>query len=155
MKRLLCAAAVLLCLVTANNSLAQTGNASLGGFVQDPSRAFIPGVTVTATNTQTGVASAAVTNETGAYNIPSVLPGTYKLTAELPGFRSQVFNDVRVGANTTGRYNFTLEVGAVTESVEVTAERTALLAETSPTIGQVLPERQVRDLPLVSTNVSI
>ena len=56
MKRLLCAAAVLLCLVTANNSFAQTGNASIGGFVQDPSRAFIPGVTVTATNTQTGVA---------------------------------------------------------------------------------------------------
>src|SRR5262245_31471352 len=109
MKRLL-AAAVLLCLVTANNSLAQTGNASLGGFVQDPSRAFIPGVTVTATNTQTGVTSSAVTNESGAYNITSLLPGTYKLSAELPGFRSQVFNDVQVGANTTGRYNFTLEV---------------------------------------------
>ena len=82
-----------------------------------------------------------------------LLPGTYKLTAELPGFRTQVYNDVQLGANTTGRYNFTLQVGAVTESVEVTAERTALLAETSPTIGQVLPERQIRDLPLVSTNV--
>jgi len=144
---------VLLCLVLAGNSLAQTGNASLGGFVQDSTRAFIPGVTVTATNTQTGVSASAVTNESGTYNIPSLLPGTYKLTAELPGFRSQVYNDVQVGANTTGRYNFTLEVGTVTESVEVTAERTALLAETSATIGQVLPERQVRDLPLVSTNV--
>src|SRR5262245_31765472 len=153
MKRLLSVAGLALFLITANNSLAQTGNASVGGFVQDPSRAFIPGVTVTATNVQTGVASSIVTNESGTYNISSLLPGTYKLTAELPGFRTQVYNEVQLGANTTGRYNFTLEVGAVTESVEVTAERTALLAETSPTIGQVLPERQVRDLPLVSTNV--
>src|SRR5262245_4186253 len=154
MKRLLLPIfVVLLCLVSTVNSQAQTGNASLGGFVQDSTRAFIPGVTVTATNTQTGVSASAVTNESGTYNIPSLLPGTYKLTAELPGFRSQVYNDVQVGANTTGRYNFTLEVGTVTESVEVTAERTALLAETSATIGQVLPERQVRDLPLVSTNV--
>ena len=153
MRKVPVAITVLLCLIQTNAAFAQTGNASVGGFVQDPSRAFIPGVTVTALNTQTGVATTVVTNESGAYNVPSLLPGTYKLSAELPGFRTQVYNDVQLGANTAARYNFTLEVGAVTEAVEVTAERTALLAETSPTIGQVLPERQVRDLPLVSTNV--
>ena len=153
MKRLLSLTTLLLCLVAPHKSLAQTGNASVGGFVQDPSRAFIPGVTVTAANTQTRVVVSVVTNESGTYNITTLLPGTYKLTAELPGFRTQVYNDVQLGANTTGRYNFTLQVGGVSESVEVTAERTALLAETSPTIGQVLPERQVRDLPLVTTNV--
>ena len=80
------AAVVLFCLVHIETTSAQSTNASVGGFVQDTSQAFIPGVTVTATNTQTGVVSTALTNETGAYNIPALLPGTYKLTAELPGF---------------------------------------------------------------------
>jgi hypothetical protein len=154
MKRMLAATAVLqLCLVLSHTAFAQTSNASVGGFVQDPSGAYIPGVSVTAANTQTGIVTAVITNESGAYTIPSLLPGTYRLTAELPGFKTRVLSDVQLGANTAGRYNFTLEVGAATESVEVTAERTALIAETSPTIGQVLPEKQVRDLPLVSTNV--
>jgi hypothetical protein len=131
---------------------AQTGNASVGGFVQDSTQAYIPGVTVTATNTQTGVANSVVTNESGAYNIPSLLPGTYRLTAELPGFKTEVFNDVQLGASSSARYNFRLAVGAVTESVEVTAQQTAILAESSPTIGQVLPEDQIRALPLVSNN---
>src|SRR6266850_2663592 len=153
MKRVFVAFSAVVCLLLARNASAQTGNASAGGFVQDASRAFIPGVSVTATNTQTGVATTVITNEAGAYNIPSLLPGIYKLSAELPGFRPQVINDVQLGANASPRFNFTLEVGAVTESVEVTAERTALLAETSATIGQVLPEQQLRNLPLVSTNV--
>src|SRR5215813_8109932 len=123
------AAAVVVCLVFTNNVFAQTGNASVGGFVQDPTQAFIPGVIVTATNTQTGVVTSAVTNESRTFTIPSLLPSVY--------------NDVQLGANTTGRYNFTLEVGSVTDSVEVTAERTALIAETSPTVGQVLPEQKV------------
>jgi hypothetical protein len=139
--------------VSANTAGAQTGNASVGGFVQDSSRAFIPGVTVTATNTQTGVSAEIITNESGTYNIPSLLPGVYTLRAELPGFRPHIFNEVRLGTNASARYNFTLEVGQLTDSVEVTAEATQLLAETSPTIGQVLPQQQVRDLPLVSTNV--
>ena len=89
----------LLCLAVSTNIFAQTSNASVGGFVQDPSGAFIPGVSVTATNTQTGVATTAVTNESGAYNITSLLPGIYKLSAELPGFRTRVFNDVQLGAS--------------------------------------------------------
>src|SRR5215470_8180124 len=154
MKRVLAVAAALLFgFAVSKKTFAQTGNSSVAGFVQDASGAFIPGVTVTATNTQTGVVTTVVTNESGSYNIPSLLPGIYKLSAELPGFKSRVYNDVQLGANTTGRYNFTLEVGAVNESVEVTAERTALIAESSPTIGQVLPEQQVHDLPLVSNNV--
>src|SRR5439155_13677350 len=144
---------IILCFIPVSTTLAQSGNASVGGFVQDSTQAFIPGVTVTATNKQTGVATTVITNESGTYTIPSLLPGTYKLTAELAGFRTQVINDVQLGQGVTARYNFTLQVGAVTDSVEVTAQATALIAETSPTIGQVLTERQVRDLPLASNNV--
>src|SRR5262249_49263793 len=75
------------------------------------------------------------------------------LTAELAGFKTQVINDVQLGQGASARHNFTLQVGALADSVEVTAQATALITESSPTIGQVLAERQVRDLPLVSNNV--
>src|SRR5437660_7403138 len=147
------AAMLVMCFVARVHSSAQTSNAAVGGFVQDPSQAFIPGVTVTATNTQTGVVTTALSNESGTYNIPGLPPGTYKLTAELPGFKTQVINDVQLGQSAIARYNFTLQVGAAAETVEVTAEATALIAESSPTIGQVLAEKMVKDLPLVSNNV--
>src|SRR5215475_4333071 len=147
------AATIVVITLSLSSSFGQTSNASVGGFVQDPSQAYIPGVTITVTNTATGVAVTAVTNESGAYNVPSLLPGPYKLAAELPGFRTQVFSDVQLGANTAARYNFVLQVGTASDSVEVTAEQTNLIAESSPTIGQVLTENKVRDLPLVSTNV--
>jgi len=151
MKHLLAAAAALALFST--GLFGQTSNASINGFVQDSSGAYIPGVTVKATNTQTGVSVTVITNESGTYNIPSLLPGTYRLTAELPGFRTAAVNDVQLGASAAARYNFTLEVGELTQAVEISADRTALLAESSPTIGQVLTEQKVRDLPLVTNNV--
>src|ERR1051326_2913 len=150
MRRILAATfVVVLCLVHIQIASAQSGNASVFGFVQDPSQAFIPGVTVTATNTGTNVVTTAITNESGTYNIPSLLPGTYKLTAELPGFKTQVFTNVQLGQAAALRYNFTLQVGATEQTVEVTAESTAVIAESSSTIGNVLAEKTVRDLPLV------
>src|SRR5438045_2751192 len=124
-------AAVFLSLVFVSISLGQSSNASVGGFVQDTSQAFVPGVTVTATNTETGVVATAVSNETGTYNIPSLLPGIYKLTAVLPGFRTQIINDVRLGQGAVARYNFTLQVGQVTQAVDVTTQTTSVLADTS------------------------
>jgi hypothetical protein len=120
-----------MCFVAIETISAQSGNASVGGFVRDSSQAFIPGVTVTVTNTQTGVVTTAITNESGTYSISGLLPGSYRLSAELPGFKTQVINDVQLGQGSSARYNFTLEVGAVAESVEVTAEATAVLAESS------------------------
>jgi len=150
---LLVAVSLLAALGLSTNAFAQSTYATVSGFVQDPSQAFIPGVTVTATNTQTGVATQTITNESGTYTVLSLLPGTYRLTAELPGFKTQVINDVQLGNGATARYNFTLQVGALTDSVEVTAEATRLISESSSTIGQVLSEKNVRELPLVSNNV--
>jgi type 1 fimbria pilin len=89
-------------LLVSSNAFAQAGNASVGGFVQDSSQSVIPGVSVTAENVQTGVVTSAVTNETGTYTILSLLPGTYRLTAELPGFRAQTYNDVQLGTGRAG-----------------------------------------------------
>src|SRR5689334_22136051 len=122
MKRLSAALAVFVSLlILSGNVFAQSSNASVSGFVQDSSQAFIPGVMVTATNTQTGVSASSITNESGTYTILSLLPGTYRLTAELAGFKTQVINDVQLGQSASARYNFTLQVGAVADSVEVTA----------------------------------
>src|SRR2546428_8102942 len=111
------ATALLVVIFFSTNTIAQSTYATVSGFVQDPSQAFIPGVTVTATNTQTGVATMSVTNETGTYTLLSLLPGTYRLTAELPGFKTQVINDVQIGQGAVARYNFTLQVGALSDSV--------------------------------------
>src|SRR5512145_2854857 len=110
-------ALVLLCFVPIQTALAQSGNASVGGFVQDPSQAFIPGVTVTATNSQTGVVTTAITNESGTYSMSGLLPGVYRMSAELPGFKTQVINGVQLGQGSSARYNFELQVGALADSV--------------------------------------
>src|SRR5688572_14884606 len=132
--------------------LGQSSNATITGFVQDPSQAMVPGVTVTATNTQTGITVPTVSNESGSYTIQSLLPGTYKLSATLPGFRTHTISDVVLGSGVTARYNFRLEVGQVSSTVEVTAASSTLITEASSSIGQVLDRQQVQDLPLVSNN---
>ena len=75
----------------------QSTNGSIGGTIEDATQALIPGVTVTATNVNTGVASTSLTNETGAYNFPNLPPGQYKVTAELPSFQTETKIDVEIG----------------------------------------------------------
>src|SRR5262245_42289614 len=75
----------------------QTSNATVGGTVSDATGALIPGVTVTATNTATGIVTTVITNERGAYQFASLQTGSYKLTADLAGFRTQSYNDVALG----------------------------------------------------------
>jgi len=131
----------------------QTSNATVGGTVSDATGALIPGVTVTATNTATGIVTTVITNERGAYQFASLQTGSYKLTAELGGFQTQTYNDVALGISQQVRLNFTLQVSSVAQAVEVTATADTLIATTSSSIGNVLPENQVRDLPLGGRNV--
>jgi hypothetical protein len=146
-------ATVLLYVGLTSGALAQSSNGSIGGVVRDASQALIPGVTIKVANTQTGVISTSVTNESGVYNVPSLLPGIYKVSAELPGFRTSVYNDVQLGTSGQIRLDFALEVGGVTQTVEVSVAADSLLRDSSASIGEVLPEQKVRDLPLVSGNV--
>src|SRR5262249_36114929 len=98
---------------------AQGGNGTLTGTISDPGTALIPGVSVTAVNTATGVTNTTVSNESGAYVIPGLLPGPYRLTADLPGFQTATFSNIELGANETKRFNFTLKVASVATTVEV------------------------------------
>src|SRR5215831_11817087 len=146
-------AAFLLCVFFSASGFGQSINAVVGGTVSDTSKALIPGVTVTATNTGTGVAATAVTNESGAYSFPALQPGTYKLTAELPGFQTQTFTDVQLGGAQQVTLNFTLQVAAAAgQNVEVTVAADTVLATTSNSVGTILPEYKVRDLPALTGN---
>jgi hypothetical protein len=149
MKRCVFAAVVFLFL--AANVFAQSS--TLSGTVQDATGAQIPGVTVTATNTATGVVSTTLTNESGTYNFPIVQPGSYKVSAELGGFQTQTYTDVQVGTAIQVRLNFTLRVAAVAQAVEVSVAADTAIAASSASIGQVLTEQKVRDLPIVGNNV--
>ena len=153
MRKLMVAAALLLGFVPSIHTFAQTSNATLAGTVSDASGALIPGVTVSATNTATGIVTTVLSNEAGAYQFASLQTGTYKVSAELAGFRTQAYNNVALGVSQQVRLNFTLQVGGVAQSVEVTVAGDTLIATSSSSVGSVLPEYKVRDLPLSGRQV--
>lgn len=136
----------------AGSAFSQTGSTQLSGIVQDASQALIPGVTVTLTNTGTGIVSTQVSNESGVYNFASVPPGTYSVSASLPGFKTSITNGVQV-SQAPVRVNITMELGQLDSKVEVTASSDTVLTENSASVGVTLPERRVADLPLVGQNV--
>src|SRR5436190_23524500 len=90
-------------LISCGQLFGQTGNASLGGSVEDATKALIPGVTITAVNVATGVTSSQLTNDSGTYSFPVLQPGTYKVTAELTGFKKAVHDNVTLGYATQVR----------------------------------------------------
>ena len=128
---------------------AQSSNATVSGTVTDATSALIPGVTIKATNTQTGVITSIISNESGAYNFASLQPGPYKVSAELPGFQTQTYTSVQLGTSQQIRLNFTMQVSGVTQSVEVNVAADTLLATSSSSVGTVLNENSVRDLPII------
>ncbi|HYR43700.1 MAG TPA: carboxypeptidase-like regulatory domain-containing protein, partial [Terriglobia bacterium] len=153
MRKILAAGTILLCVVLAANIFAQTSNATVGGIVADATGALLPGVMITATNIATGIVNTVVSNEAGAYQFASLQTGTYKITAELVGFQAQAYNAVALGISQQVRLNFTLQVSSVAQTVEVTVAADTAIATTSSSVGTVLPEYKVRDLPLGGRNV--
>ena len=123
------------------------------GTVSDSSGALIPGVSVKATATETGVVTTALTNEAGAYNFSNLLPGKYTLSASLPGFQTKNITDVQLSQNTSYRYNFQLTVAGVNTQVEVSISGDTILATSGASIGQVLSQQKVQELPIVGNNV--
>jgi len=121
--------------------------------VTDPTGALLPGVTITATNTETGVATTALTNESGAYTFPSLQPGrAYTVSASLAGFQTVTFTGVELGP-TVVRRNFQLELRALETAVEVSVDASTAIAESSASVGDVLTESRINNLPLVGNNV--
>ena len=142
-----------LTLVLSTPAFGQSTYATVSGTVADSSGAVLPGVSLTATNNATGVVTTVVSNEAGAYNFASLLPGVYKVSAELPGFQTRSYTDVQLGNAEKVRLNFTLQVATQAQSVEVTVAADTLLATSSSSVGEILSQQRVQDLPMVSNNV--
>jgi hypothetical protein len=137
---------ILLLFVTCTGLWAQA-TAQINGVVQDSSGAVLPGVEITATQTQTGVSRMTVANETGLFILPNLPLGPYKLEASLPGFRTFAQSGIVLQVGDNPRINITLQVGQVSEQVEVQAN--ASLVETrNVSVAQVMETQRILDLPL-------
>src|SRR5262245_20435271 len=145
------AVAIIFALMSASAVFAQS--ARLGGIVTDTTGALIPSVMITATNTETGISTTTITNESGAYSFPSLQPGRlYTVSASLPGFQTTTITNLDLGP-TAVRQNFQLQVSTTQTVVEVTADPLNAIATSSPSIGDVLNQARVTNLPNVGNNV--
>ena len=129
-----------------------TTTATVSGFVNDPSGARAQAATVTFTDTATGVSTVAKTTSEGSYRITGLLPGTYRSTVSLPGFKTTVRDGIELHVEDQASIDYTLSVGSVSEDVTVAAS-TPLIETESPTVSQVIEGRQVLDTPLNGRNV--
>jgi hypothetical protein len=127
--------------------------AQVSGTVRDQTGAVLPGVEVTATQTDTGVLRSTVTNETGSYALTNLALGPYRLEAGLPGFRTFVQTGIVLQVNGSPVINPVLEVGQVTEQVEVQANA-ALVETRSQGVGQVIENARILELPLNGRQVT-
>ncbi len=130
---------------------AQTPTAEITGAVSDSTNAVVSGATVTITNLGTNLQRVLKTNTSGIYGAPGLPPGVYSVRISMPGFKTEVRTSLEVQVDQVARLNFTLQVGAVSETVEVAASAAALETETT-TIGTVVENRRIQELPLNGRN---
>src|SRR5437763_11346941 len=136
------ARAFLLVLLSVSAAWAQcVSTAQLNGTVKDQSAAGLPGVTITVTQTGTGLTRSAVSDEAGSYILQNLPIGPYRFEAELQGFRKFVQTGIVLQVNANPTLNVTLQLGQLAETI--TVQGTAALVETrNPGIGQVITNQQ-------------
>src|SRR5712691_10530254 len=135
--------------LSAAPAFAQT--AQMTGTISDQTGASVPNTTVTVTNVNTGVARSSVTNSSGNYLVTALLPGTYRVTTQAPGFKQMSRDQIVLEVDQIARIDFDLTVGATQETVEVHASAVILNSESS-TISALVENRQVVELPLNGRN---
>jgi len=138
-------AVLLLCVCGAIS--AQEFRSTLSGVVTDPTGAPVPNATVVVTEANTGTKSQTVTDSSGQYTIPFLLPGTYQLTAQAEGFKRYVRQGLAVAAGEHPVVDIALELGAVSQSIDVT-EAAPLINTDNASLGQAVTTKQVEDFPL-------
>src|SRR5581483_2320149 len=127
--------------------LAQQSTAQLTGSITDASGAVIPGAQITVTNEGTGIKREAKSNELGFYTVPLLPPGNYRVTVQREGFRPIMRSGIVLEVDQAARIDFALEVGAVSEAVEVVANASRVDTQ-SATLKEVVDQRRIRELPL-------
>ncbi|MBZ5618050.1 MAG: carboxypeptidase-like regulatory domain-containing protein [Acidobacteriia bacterium] len=121
------------------------------GHLSDPSGAAVPGAKVTLTNTATNAMRVGASTDSGDSTFPAVAPGIYSIKVELASFRTATSLNVQVQVQQTVRQDITLEVGQITESVQVSASADMLQAE-NQSLGTVIDNKGVTELPLNGRN---
>jgi hypothetical protein len=128
--------------------LAQTERGTITGVVRDSTGAVVPGVSIRVANTATNVATNVVTSESGTYSAVNLSPGPYRVEASLSGFQSAHVTGITVTAGTTVRTDVTLNLGSVTETLNVVAEAAPLQTEDAR-IATSVSNKLIDELPLV------
>src|SRR5712692_4076480 len=149
--RILAAAAILLLLWVATPASAQQGTGTILGVAKDASGAVVPEVTIAITNAETGLARTAMTGADGAFRAPALPVGRYDLRIEKTGFITATQRGVILEVAQELVVNLTLQVGAVTQEVEVSGEA-PLVNTTSSALGSTVNEHRMSDLPLNGRN---
>ena len=126
---------------------AQAVSGTILGSVQDTTGAAVPGASVTIVNNETGLTRAATTTSAGEYDVPSLPPGTYHVSAEMKGFKKVALSGIRLNVDQKARVDLKLEVGDLTESVQVEAA-VPLVQSDSSELGVTVNESQIKELPL-------
>ena len=121
------------------------------GVVTDPAGAVVVGAAVTVSNPATNLTRTATTNNAGNYTFPSLLPGVYSVKAEMAGFQGEIRGGVELQVQQVARIDFQLKVGSLTETVEVIVGAPLLNTENA-TVGTVIENRRIVDLPLNGRN---
>lgn len=133
--------------------VAQGSLGRLAGTVLDASGAVLPGATITLVNLQTNETRTVVSTGTGAFLFSQLQPGLYKVAVELTGFKTATFTNVQVNVGQEYSITAKLEVGGVSETVEVTAG-TTLIQTTTPEVSQTVQQKQVLELPLNGRDIT-
>jgi len=143
---LLCAANLSVCAVL----LAQT-TAEITGLVTDTTNAVVPGATVTVVSAGRKTERQTISNAQGYYRLTSLEPGDYRVSVQSPGFRVAIRTGLKLDVNQSLRLDFALEVGEVSERIEVIGEAPLLESNTAQ-LGTVVSEEKISDLPLNARN---
>jgi hypothetical protein len=142
----------ILALCTTTSAAAQTITGTITGIVRDASGGVLPGATVTLTHLQTTRLETATSDEEGRYTSVPLPLGDYRVEASLSGFKSAVQSGIVLTVGDVARVDLTLEVGTVSEIVEVTANAEILESSTSA-LGKLVDNRRIAELPLNTRNV--
>jgi hypothetical protein len=144
--------AILLSLAASFSALsAQDSRGSITGRVLDPQQAIVPGSQVTVTSVSTGAASRAETNHNGYFEVNLLIPGAYHIDVEAPGFKKLKRDGIDLSVGARLDLELILQVGQMTETVQVTAEA-PLLDTTTASGGRVIDNRQIMQLPMSDLN---
>jgi outer membrane receptor protein involved in Fe transport len=139
-----------LVLVTAAASFAQT--AQVTGRISDQTGAFVPGARITVVHIGTGLSRESVTNDEGYFTIPLLRPGEYRVTVKKDGFIPLIQSGVTLQVEQVLRLDYMLKTGVLAESVNVSAAVTAALDTETSSLGKVVDQQRIQNLPLLGRN---